>query len=84
MQNIHSQNQRQVVEAGVMATRRWKLHAFWWISLGQAFYCFIGITYTSWRITPVWFSYSHYRAFVGSIGVSPIGVRIYVYYQCLP
>jgi hypothetical protein len=52
-----------------------------WLS---TFNCFIGFTYTSWRTTPVWFSYSHYRAFVGSIGVSPIGVRIYVYYQCLP
>jgi hypothetical protein len=29
MQNIHSLNQRQAVEAGVMATRRWRLHAFW-------------------------------------------------------
>ena len=47
MQNIHSLNQRQAVEAGVMATRRWRLHAFWWISLGLAFNCFIGITYTS-------------------------------------
>jgi hypothetical protein len=79
MQNIHSLNQRQAVEAGVMATRRWKLHAFWWISLGLAFNCFIGFTYTSWRTTPVWFSYSHYRA----IGC-PIGERIHVYYQCLP
>jgi hypothetical protein len=74
MQNIHSLNQRQAVEIGVMATRRWKLHAFWWISLGLAFNCFIGITYTSWRVTPDWFSYSHYRAFC------PIGERIYVYY----
>jgi hypothetical protein len=29
MQNIHSLNQRQAIEAGVMATRRWRLHAFW-------------------------------------------------------
>jgi hypothetical protein len=35
--------------------------------------------YTSWRTTPVWFSYSHYRAIV-----CPIGERIHVYYQCLP
>jgi hypothetical protein len=47
MQNIHSRNQRQAAEASVMATRRWRLHAFWWISLGLAFNCFIGITYTS-------------------------------------
>jgi hypothetical protein len=64
MQNIHSRNQRQAVEAGAMATRRWRLHAFWWISLGLAFNCFIGTTYTSWRVTPDWFSYSHHRAFV--------------------
>jgi hypothetical protein len=29
MQSIHSLNQRQAEEAGVMATRRWRLHAFW-------------------------------------------------------
>jgi hypothetical protein len=34
------------------------------ISLGLAFNCFIGTTYTSWRVTPDWFSYSHHRAFV--------------------
>ena len=62
MQNIHSRNQGQAVEASAMATRRWRLHAIWWISLGLAFNCFIGITYTSCRATPDWFSYSHYRA----------------------
>jgi hypothetical protein len=40
---------------------------------------YVHITYTSWRVTPDWFSYSHYRAFV-----CPIGERIHVYYQCLP
>jgi hypothetical protein len=29
MQIIHSQNQRQAEKAGVMATRKWRLHAFW-------------------------------------------------------
>jgi hypothetical protein len=29
MQNIYSLNQRQAVEAGVIITRRWRLHAFW-------------------------------------------------------
>jgi hypothetical protein len=43
--------------------------------IGLAFNCFIGITYTSWRVTTDWFSYSHHRAFV-----SPIGERIDVYY----
>jgi hypothetical protein len=43
--------------------------------IGLTFNCFIGITYTSWRVTTDWFSYSHHRAFV-----SLSGERIYVYY----
>ena len=32
--------------------------------IGLTFIYFIGITYTSWRVTTDWFSYSHYRTFV--------------------
>jgi hypothetical protein len=34
----------------------------------STFNCFIGITYTSWRVITDWFSYSHHRVFVSLLG----------------